>query len=318
MKILVLTKMKPSEVTFDAIRAVAPDAEIIRANSMAAAEKALPEAEVIITTKSEFPREAVALAPQLKWVHSLMVGVESFLYPEFIQRGIILTNPRGAADICVSEHVMALLLGWARSIDKFIRMQMNRKWERLPVNHIRGRTLGIIGLGSIGREIARKAKLAFGMKVIATKKRLTEEEYVDEVLPAGRLDDLLQAADYIVVAAAMVEETKDLLGEREFKLMKPNAFVVNIARGKIIQEAALARALREKWIAGAGIDVFETEPLPDDSELWQLDNIIITPHLAGLSSQNLADLRIGVFTENLKRYVRGEGLLTQVDFKLGY
>lgn len=318
MKILVLTKMKPSEAALDAIRDVAPAAEVVKADSLAAAEKILPEAEIIITTKHEFPREAVATAPKLKWVHSLMVGVESFLYPEFAARGIILTNPRGAADNCVSEHAIALMLAWTRSIDKFVLMQRARKWERLPVNHLAGRTLGIIGLGSIGREIARKAKLAFRMKVAATKKRVTAEEYVDEILPADRLDDLLRVSDYIVVAAAMTGETDGLLDEREFRLMKPNAFVVNIARGQIVREAALAKALREKWIAGAGIDVFETEPLPADSELWRLDNIIITPHLAGLSSQNLADLRIGVFTENLKRYIRGEQLLTQVDFKLGY
>jgi len=318
MKILILTKMKPGTATLAAVRAVVPDAEIVRADSLDAAAGFLPEAEIIITTKPEFPRAAVSLAPKLKWVHSLMVGVESFLYPEFAERNIILTNPRGAADICVSEHAVALMLAWTRSIDKFVLMQRDRKWERLPVDHLGGRTLGIIGLGSIGREIARKAKLAFRMQVVATKKRLTAEEYVDELLPADRLDDLLRVSDYIVVAAAMTEETDGLLDEREFKLMKPNAFVINIARGQIIREAALTKALREKWIAGAGIDVFETEPLPPDSELWRLDNIIITPHLAGLSSQNLADLRIGVFTENLKRYVRGEPLLTQVDFNLGY
>ncbi len=317
MKILIITKMKPQAGTLAAIRAVGPEIEVNLAESLSAAEPWLETAEVVIAMKQDFPREAAARAKNLKWVHSIAVGVEGFIYPEMFERGIILTNPRSAADIPVAEHAFALLTAWTRGISHTVRLQNERKWERVPVNHMTGRTLGIIGLGSIGREIARKAKLAYRMRVVATRKHPAPEPYVDAVLPPEGLDALLAESDYIVVAAAATPETVGLLGEREFAKMKKSAYIVNIARGPIINEAALARALREGLIAGAGLDVFATEPLPADSELWKLDNLIISPHLAGLS-HDLVDLRIGVFTENLKRYVRGEKLLTEVDKLVGY
>jgi phosphoglycerate dehydrogenase-like enzyme len=318
MNILILTKMKPSPSILTEMKEVAPEAKINQVENWKEAGKLLEDAEIIISTRGDFPQEALKLAKNLKWVHSLMVGVETFLYPEFKERGIILTNPRGAADVGVSEHTFALMLAWTRAMDKSIKNQVQRTWERTPVTHMTGKTIGIIGLGSIGREVARKAKEVFKMRVIATKRRVGEENHVDVLLQPKDVDELLTQSDYIVVAAAMTEETRKLLSVDEFKKMKPNAFVVNIARGPIIDEQALITALQEKWIAGAGLDVFEAEPLPVDSPLWDMENVIITPHMAGFSGKSLADLRIGVFNENLRHYLRGASLPTEVNQIIGY
>lgn len=318
MRILILGKLQPSDEIVEEIKAVASDVEVRREENWKEAESALKKAEVIVTTKGEFPREAVNDAPNLKWVHSLMVGVESFLYPEFTDRDIMLTNPRGAADVAVSEHAFALMLSWTRGIPRSLKLQKERKWDKVQVNHMKGKTMGIIGLGSIGQEIARKAKEAFRMSVMATKRKMTQVDYVDKLLSPEEIDDLLCESDYIVVAAAMTKETDKLIGEREFKIMKPDAFFVNIARGQIVDEKALIKALENKWIAGAGLDVFEMEPLAKESPLWQMENVIITPHIAGVSDKKLADLRVKVFIENLKSYKAGRGLLTEVDKELGY
>ena len=318
MKILALTKMKAAQEVMDEMAQIAPKAEIVQAEDWRSAIEHVRDAEIIITTRDSFPPEAAVEAVKLKWVHSLMVGVESFLYPLFTERGIILTNPRGAADVGVSEHVFAMILAWTRGIKESVLLQNEKKWERVRVTHLRGRTMGIVGLGSIGREVARKAKEAFGMKVIATKRTASSEEYVDVLLPSDGLHELLSAADFVVVAAAMTEETKGLIDEDAFKAMKPEAFLVNIARGPIVDEQALVKALQNGWIAGAGLDVFESEPLSIDSPLWDMPGVIVSPHIAGLSGHSLADLRIGVFNQNLKAYLRGEKLLTEVDKKVGY
>jgi D-2-hydroxyacid dehydrogenase (NADP+) len=318
MKILILTKMKAGQRVLKEMAEIAPEAVIVHADDWKTAAEHIREAEIIITTRDSFPPEAAEQAHALKWVHSLMVGVESFLYPIFSDRRIILTNPRGAADVGVSEHVFAMILAWTRGIQESVLLQDQRVWERVRVTHLRGKTMGIVGLGSIGKEVARKAKEAFGMKVIATKRRPTDEDFVDMILPADRLNEVLAAADFVVVAAAMTEETKGLINEDAFRAMKPEAFLVNIARGAIVDEKALENALQNGWIAGAGLDVFETEPLPEDSPLWSMPGVIVSPHIAGLSGISLADLRIGVFNDNLKAYLRGDTLPTEVDKKVGY
>ncbi len=318
MKILILTKMKAGQKVLGEMQQIAPEAEIVHADDWQHAQDHVRTAEIIITTRDSFPPEAAAQAHSLKWVHSLMVGVESFLYPVFTERGIILTNPRGAADVGVSEHVFAMILAWTRGIKESVLLQDQRVWERVQVTHMRGKTMGIVGLGSIGREIARKAKIGFGMKVVATKRRPSDEEFVDTLLPAEQMNELLAVADFVIVAAAMTDETRAMMNEQAFQLMKPESFFVNIARGAIVDEEALVKALQNGWIAGAGLDVFETEPLPEESPLWGMANVIVSPHIAGLSGISLADLRIGVFNDNLKAYLRGDKLPTEVDKKVGY
>jgi len=310
--------MKPGDDVIKEMQGIAPNAEIVQAEDWLSAKADIAEAEIVITTRDAFPAAAVKEAKNLKWVHSLMVGVESFLYPDFTQRGIILTNPRGAADVGVSEHVFAMILAWTRGMNSSILSQKKRAWERVPVTHLKGKTMGIIGLGSIGKEIARKAKHAFKMSVVATKRNPSQEENVDQLFSSDQMEEMLKVSDFVVVCAAMTDETRGLVNEVAFRSMKPEAFFVNIARGAIVDEAALIEALQNGWISGAGLDVFETEPLPEESPLWGMENVIISPHIAGLSGKSLADLRIGVFNENLKAYLQGMKLPTEVDKKVGY
>jgi len=297
------------------IEAVAPGIEVHCARNEKEAWDDLPEAEVVAALGWEFSRDAFVRAPKLRWIHAMSAGVDALFYPEFIKSDVRLTNSRGVYDIPVAEHAFALLTGLTRGVDRFFRNQMEHKWARSPITEMDGRTLGIIGLGSIGREIARKAKLAYNMTVIATKKRLGgAEPNVDTLLPADELDTLLQQSDFIVVAAALTEETTGLIGERELKLMKPTAYIINIARGRIIQGPAILKALHEGWIAGAGLDVTDPEPLPPDSELYDAPNIIITPHMAAMApADKHGERALKVFINNLKSYLKGETMPTHVD-----
>jgi phosphoglycerate dehydrogenase-like enzyme len=174
-------------------------------------------------------------------------------------------------------------------------------------------------LGKVGEGIARAAK-AFDMRVVATRRHVTEQETsaaVDTLYPSDRLPEMLGESDFVVVTVALTKETQKLIGERELRAMKPTAYIINIARGSVIDEAALTKALKEKWIAGAGLDVFEKEPLPQNSELWTLPNVIITPHVAGLMPDYNARA-MEVFCENLKRYLAGQPLINVINRTRGY
>jgi phosphoglycerate dehydrogenase-like enzyme len=205
------------------------------------------------------------------------------------------------------------------------------RWDLFAGPEVRGQTMGIVGYGSIGREVGRLAR-AFGMRVLATKRRAEERRGTgyelpalgdpegtvpDQIFPPSRLREMLAQSDFVVLAVPLAPETEGLIGEGELRAMKPNAYLVNIARGPIVNEAALIRALQEGWIAGAGLDVFAQEPLPPDSPLWGMENVILSPHVAGFTihyDERAADL----FAENLRRYLAGEPLLNRVDRGRGY
>lgn len=313
VKIVYLSHLNDEQV--QRIEAVAPGVKVRVARNEKEAWDDLPEAEIVASLGWEFSRDAFVRAPKLQWIHSLSAGVDALFYPEFIESEVYLTNSRGVYDIPVAEHAFALLTSLTRGIDRFHKNQMEHKWVRCPITEMDGQTIGIIGLGSIGREIARKAKLAYNMKVIATKKRLGDAvPNVDVLLPASELDALLRESDFVVVAAALTEETTGLIGERELKLMKPTAYIVNIARGRIIEGTAILKALREGWIAGAGLDVTDPEPLPSDSELYDAPNLFITPHVAAQApNEKHTERSLKVFISNLKSYLKGEQMPTYVD-----
>jgi D-2-hydroxyacid dehydrogenase (NADP+) len=291
-----------------------------KAKNAAEAAPDLPEAHIVASLGWEFPRDAFIAAPNLKWIHALSAGVDALFYPEFIQSDTVLTNSRGVYDIPVAEHAFALLTSLTRGIDRFHTFQMQKSWKRSPVTEMEGKTMGIIGLGSIGREIARKAKEGYNMHVIATKKRIRgEEPFVDEILSAEQLDVLLEKSDFIVVAAALTKETEGLIGEAELQIMKDTAYIVNIARGRIIQSPAILKALHEGWIAGAGLDVTDPEPLPSDDPLYDAPNLIITPHMAAMAPADRHEERIvRVFMANLKAYLKNEPMPTHVDKERRY
>lgn len=277
----------------------------------------LAEAEVVFAFR--LPDNLLARAPKLKWIQVMSAGMDRFLDKELLRSPVMLTNVSGIHATPIGEFVLSLMLMFVKHAPLSFEMKQRKHWERFTPEVLRGKTVGVVGLGSIGREVARLAK-AFGMRVIATRrsaKRAARARYVDLLLPREQLPRLLADSDFVVIALPLTSETGKFIGEAELRAMKPTACIINIGRGRLIDEEALVRALSEKWIAGAGLDVFATEPLPADSKLWELPNVIFSPHIAGGMEDYLTQAT-GVFCENLRRYLNGKRLLTLVGKKRGY
>lgn len=280
----------------------------------------LAEAEILYGgVLGRLPQSIIARAPRLKWMQIMSAGVERYLITEIVQSPVILTNVSGIHATPISEFVLSFMLMFVKQAHVCFQFKQERRWERVVPTVLRGKTVGIIGLGSIGREVARLAK-AFGMRVLATRRSAREGErarYVDIMLPLAQLHRLLAESDFVVLALPLTHESNKLIGERELKSMKPTAYLINIARGGVVDEEALIRALEAHQIAGAGLDVFATEPLPADSKIWGLPNVIFSPHIAG-GMEDYAARSTEVFIENLKRYLDGKRLLHVVDKQKGY
>jgi phosphoglycerate dehydrogenase-like enzyme len=277
----------------------------------------LAKAEVIYGLR--LPQNVLTRAPGLKWVQVMSAGVDRFLDIDMMESPVILTNVSGIHAIPISEFVIGLMLMFVKQAPFCFQLKCEKKWARFTPEVLNSRTVGIIGLGNIGREVARLAK-ALGMRVIATRRSVRQvgrARYVDMMLPLGQLDKLLAESDFVVLAVPYTPETSNLIGSKELRKMKPTAYLINIARGGIVDEAALVCALEERWIAGAGLDVFATEPLPGDSRLWELPNVIYSPHIAG-GMGDYTTRATEIFAENLKRYLAGKRLLNVVDKKRGY
>lgn len=271
----------------------------------------LAEAEVILGV--HLPQEITTRAPKLKWVQVPLAGSESALVPEIVKSPVIVTNSRGMHGTQVGELALALMLMLAKQAPLIFRLKQEKRWHTFIPALLHSKTMGILGLGAIGGEIARLAK-AFGMRVVAAEARKVRSRYADLVLPPEQLLEVLSQSDFVVNALPLTGETSRLIGERELRAMKPTAYFINIGRGGTVDEAALVRALEEKWIAGAGLDVFATEPLPIESRLWELPNVIITSHIAG-QREDYDVLMTKMFCENLRRYLSGKRLLNIVDKK---
>ncbi len=255
--------------------------------------------------------------PNLEWVQVLRAGIDNIPLPALRERRIRLTTVRGIHGIPIGEHVMGMILQHSRRLLQFHAHQMQRVWDRsLKTDEVYEKTLGIVGIGAIGREIAKRAR-AFGMRVIGINSRGTPVEEADMVLSFAQLPDMLAESDYVVIALPLTPETTRIFGEAEFRLMKPSAFFINIARGEVVDEQALIRALQEGWIGGAGLDVFSTEPLPVESPLWGMANVLVTPHVSALSPRYY-ERAMAVFRRNLQEFLAGEALFNEVDLYKGY
>jgi phosphoglycerate dehydrogenase-like enzyme len=262
------------------------------------------------------PPNLLVRAPGLKWIQNPLAGVEMFLKPDFIASPVILTNARGIHDQ-VAEIAFMLALMLAKQAPACLNNQADKRWAKFTPGILSGKTMGILGLGHIGIKLARLAK-AFHMRVIVTEiKSIRKPNFVDTLLPAEKLPELLKQSDFVIVAIPLTRETTKLLNEKELKLMRPSAFLINISRGGVIDEAVMVRALKENWISGAGLDVFSSEPLDKDSPLWTLPNVILTPHVAGLR-EDYDILTAQLFCKNLKRYMTGKELLNVVDKIKGF
>lgn len=246
----------------------------------------------------------------LRWFHTFSAGVDSPAFQALIDRGTILTNSSGASAPAIAQYVLAMMLYRTKRIGEWRAQQAGREWRQLRTGELTGQTVGIIGTGAIGAEVARLAQ-AFGMRVMGARRSSKKTRYVDQQVPPERLGELLAASDFVVLACPLTKETEGLIDERELRTMKPSATLINIARGKVVREAALVRALKEAWIAGACLDVFEREPLPEDSELWSLPNVVVTPHNSGFSPLQM-ERQMAIFIDNLARLVGGKPLRNRV------
>ncbi len=334
-KVKVLSVMKLSEEQLQRLRAVSPRLEVAQVTCKTP-EDMLPllgEPEVLYTYHADFSPEQ---APHLKWVQLSSAGADHVLDKPIMRSDIAITTASGIHAIPIAEYVFGSMLAFARRFHVYLPMQQKHEWPKgrwsaLLGAELRGATLGIIGYGSIGREIGRLAK-AFGMRVLASKRDPAKREdggyrvpgagdakmeYVDEVFGPRQLEEMVSACDYVVVALPLTPETRGIVSESVIRAMKPTAYFVNISRGEVVDEEALIRALREGRIAGAGLDVFWQEPLPPDSPLYDLPNVILTPHVSGATAA-YNDRATDLFAENLRRYLAGEPLLNLVDKTVGY
>lgn len=238
---------------------------------------------------------------------------------ELNDRKILLTNATGVHANPISETILALMLSLTRKIHSYVRNQATKTWHHSNLNlEMHGKTVGIIGVGAIGKETAKIAK-AFGMKVLGVRRSGQPEEYVDEMFTLKDLNQILPECDYVVVTLPLTKETRHLFGAEQFELMKPTSFFINIGRGEIAVEKELVAALQGERIAGAGLDVFEAEPLPEENPLWELDNVIITPHTAGSTEHYDARVIEDIFIPNLKNYLTGKiPSVNLIDYGKGY
>ncbi len=319
-KVNVLFAVSGLESYVERIQALSPGLSIQAVQNLDELNNNLTEVEVLVT---EFPDFDLEKGPQLKWVHWWGTGIECFSDQPIMHSDVVLTNASGVSSKPIAEYVLSQMVSLSRD---YPRMMLDHKEHFWNKDHfleyrrpeLRDKTLGVIGYGSIGREIARLAQ-CFGMSVMATRRSSTSREIEKEVevLPKNDLDHLLAASDFIALSVPLTSETEGLIGEEEFRKMKPTAYIINITRGKVINDKALGKALRENWIAGAALDAFAEEPLPSSSELWDLPNTLITPHISGDTDRH-NDRNADVFCENLRRYLNGEDRINIVDIARGY
>lgn len=254
----------------------------------------------------------------LKWVHSLSAGVEGVVIPALKESSVPLTNARGVYKRSLGEWAILAMLYFAKDVRRLTRQKNESRWEQFDVDMLSGATVAIIGYGEIGREVAWRAK-AFGMNVIATRRRVTEtsDEFASEIYPSSENVKAIAKADYVVLSSALTPETRGMISTSEFAAMQPHAVFINIGRGAVVDEPALVEVLEKGKIRGAGLDVFVDEPLPAESPFWKLDNILLSPHSADHTATWQHET-VEFFVENFHRYTRGEALQNIVDKQAGY
>ncbi len=324
------------------IRAAAPGSRLVMISFEGLADGPVDDVEVLLCGflgADAFDR-VLARAPRLAWVHSATAGVERVLTPGSRQRNLLITNARGVFSRPIAEYVLMMILAVSRRLPQLLELQRERTWQPLEGAELSDVTVGIVGLGSIGRAVATLAT-AFGCRVIATRRRSEagaaaapdgeppqdearpgagstgEGLVLDQVLGPDGLTALLAESDFVVLAAPLTPTTEGLIDGPALEAMKPGAWLINVARGRLVDERALLRALREGHIGGAILDTFRDEPLPPSSPFYDMDNVIVTPHTSW-SSGRVLDRSVELFCANLRRYAAGQPLVNVVDPAAGY
>jgi phosphoglycerate dehydrogenase-like enzyme len=336
MKVLIVLKHRFSLWTapdwfVEKLRREFPDVTFVHRRSYEGVEEDLQDADMVVSWSLN--AEQVRDGTQLRWIHSTAAAIHQLLIPEIVNSNIILTNARSVHGPVVAEHVLSLMFALAKHLSAAFRFQQQHQWgqdamthQHPPIREMRDSTLGLVGVGSIGGYVARAASV-MGMRIIAV--RANPEKGVDwldcndparsryQVYGLQDLHKMLSESDFVVVSAPVTSKTEKLIDREAIAQMKSDAYMINVGRGALVDEKALIEALQQRKIGGAALDVFEQEPLPADSPLWNLENVIITPHQAGLAHK-LWERQYALFSENLRRFKAGVPLLGLVDKQAGY
>jgi phosphoglycerate dehydrogenase-like enzyme len=284
-----------------------------------------PAAEILLHTGFGGPiipfADVYPYTPALKWVHSLSAGVEKFMTPAFIKSPVPLTNARGVFKRSLADFAILAVLFFYKRVRRLIESQQARHWDDFKVDWLPGKIMAVVGYGEIGRECALLAK-ALGLQIYATRRNPDQssgDPILDRIFAPSALAEMLAVADVVVAAAPLTPDTHHMLSDAQFSTMKPSAIVVNVGRGPVIDEQALIRALQKGIIAGAALDVFEVEPLPSDSPLWDMKNVLLSPHCTDRTQNpDWLDLSMQCFVSNFRRYLEGLPLENIVNKKAGY
>ena len=280
-----------------------------------------PSAQALLNWAGKRPllEQVFGMAPRLEWIHSRNAGLDSMLFPALVNSPVPLTNGRGVFSQSLGEFVILGMLFFAKDVRRLLRSQAAAQWDPFIVAELRGQTMGIVGYGDIGRAAAQRAR-AMGMRVLAVRRQPEKSEndpLIDQVYGLDEMAAMLPECDYVVCAAPLTPATRHLIGPTQFQQMKPGAIVLNVGRGPVIDETALVEALRSGHLGGAALDVFEIEPLPAESPLYQMQNVLLSPHSAD-NTQTWLHEAMQFFIDNFDRFHRGQPLLNIVDKHAGY
>jgi len=306
----------------DQVRREFPDIEFVKLDSREGVVDEVRDADIIFAAR--MTEESFNAASKLKWIHAPMAGLDYVLIPPVIQSDVVVSNSRGVHAEPMAEHAIAFMLVFAKRLHDCLDAQRAGLWrrdeiyEKVPTfEELAGKTVGILGFGAIGTQVAKRAH-AFGMRVVGFKRDITQSGgHADELHTPDRLDECLPEIDYLVIAVPGMPETDGMIGRSQFERMKPTAVLINLSRGSIVDQDALVDALESERIAGAGLDVFTPEPLPDGDPLYKTKNLVLTPHISGTSPM-LWRRTIDLFIENVHRFRDGRDLINLVDKKRGY
>ncbi len=316
------SEWRPKPEMADTLRRRWPEMKVVHLPDYDRLAEELPDADIFVgysLRAAQLPH-----AKKLKWLHSTAAGVAQLMYPELRESGILVTNPSGIFSVPMAEHTIGLMIALARNFPDCVRYQDQSRWAQQEIwdkpqhlTELNGRLLLIVGFGSIGRELARRARV-FGMRVWGvTRSGKGDGSVAEKIVPATHLDEVLPEADYILIAAPETQETRRLIGAAQFARMKRTARLINIARGSLLDEAALVRVLGSGALGGAALDVTSTEPLPAESALWKAPNLLLTPHTSGVSDRlwlRQTELLVGL----LERWFDGREMINIVDLSRGY
>jgi phosphoglycerate dehydrogenase-like enzyme len=311
-KLKVLFSFDLKDKYLDSIKENFSDLEIIKSEDESVLKKEIKDTDVLVAMlMRKFDSDLIKMGNKLKWIQSWSAGVDKFLedgnFKYLKDNNIKLTSVRGIHRHSMSEQVIGYMISFTRRFHELYELQKKREWDRLKVQYLKDKTLAVFGLGAVGKAVAKKASV-FNMQTVGVK-RNTEVDipYVNKIYSPKETKKVLEMADFVVVTMPLTEETRGFFGKKEFKIMSKDAYFINVARGEIVKQKELVKALENKEIAGAALDVFTEEPLPKNSPLYELDNVIITPHTSGLFPDYNKEA-VKVFKNNLRLFLEDEKL----------